>query len=120
MKTSLMNGERRTAREFLELMIDQRPEICVVLEVRAQVLELQNSEFAVAWLEAKSNILAEIYSNGDNGLTVHSREGMTQLLLESSFIHCLDECVVYLDDVHTRETCKGAGKSEGSRVVLEM
>lgn len=104
MKTSLMNGERRTAREFLELVVDQRPEIRVILDVGAQVLELQNSEFAIAWLEAKTDALAAIYFNEDDELTVRSREGTTQLLLESSFAQRLDECVIYLDDVHTRGT----------------
>ena len=104
MKTSLMNGERRTARELLELVVDQKPEIRAILDVGAQVLELRNSEFAAAWLEVKSDALAAIYFNEDDELTVITREGTTQLLLESSFAHRLDECVVYLDDAHTRGT----------------
>jgi len=104
MKTSLMNGERRTARELLELVVDQKPEIRAILDVGAQVLELRNSEFAAAWLEVKSDALAAIYFNEDDELVVITREGTTQLLLESSFAHRLDECVVYLDDAHTRGT----------------
>ena len=104
METSLMNGERRTAREFLELVVDQKPEIRAILDVGAQVLELRNSEFAAAWLEVKPDALAAIYFNEDDELTVITREGTTQLLLESPFARRLDECVVYLDDAHTRGT----------------
>ena len=103
-KTSLDNGERRTAHEFLKLVVDQKPEIRVVLDVGAQVLELRNSEFAAAWLELKPDALAAIYFDEDDELTVLTRSGTTQLLLESSFAHRLDECVVYLDDAHTRGT----------------
>ncbi|KAG6335416.1 hypothetical protein ID866_3677 [Astraeus odoratus] len=88
MQTSLPNGERRTARELLELV----------------VLELQNNEFAAAWLELKPDALAAIYFDDNDELTVLTREGSTQLLFESSFAHRLDECVVYLDDAHTRGT----------------
>ena len=104
MKTSLIDGERRTAREFLQLVVDQKPEIRAILDVGAQVLELRNSEFASVWLEAKPDALAAIYFNEDDELTVLTRKGTTQLLLESSFAHRLDECVVYLDDAHTRGT----------------
>ncbi|KAL4077961.1 hypothetical protein J3A83DRAFT_4356726 [Scleroderma citrinum] len=103
MTTSLTNGERCTAREFLELVVDQKPEIRVILDVGAQVLDLRNSEFAAAWLEVKSDAAAAIYFNDDE-LTVLTRKGTTQLLLESSFARRLDECVVYLDDAHTRGT----------------
>jgi len=99
-----MNGERRMAREFLELVVDQKPEIRAILDVGAQVLELRNSEFAAAWLEVKPDALAAIYFNEDDELTVITREGTTQLLLESPFARRLDECVVYLDDAHTRGT----------------
>ncbi|KAG6334371.1 hypothetical protein ID866_4722 [Astraeus odoratus] len=102
--TSLQNGERRTARQLLELVVQQKPEIRAILDVGAQVLELQNNEFAAAWLELKPDTSAAIYFNDNDELTVLTREGSIQLLFESSFAHRLDECVVYLDDAHTRGT----------------
>ncbi|KAL4077945.1 hypothetical protein J3A83DRAFT_1702057 [Scleroderma citrinum] len=104
MTMSSTNGERRTACQFLDLVVEQKPEIRVILDVGAQVLELQNHEFAVAWLKAKPDSAAAVYFDRDDELTVLTRDGITQLLLESSFAHCLDECVVYLDDAHTRGT----------------
>ncbi|KAL4069248.1 hypothetical protein J3A83DRAFT_4095931 [Scleroderma citrinum] len=57
-----------------------------------------------AWLELKPDAKAAIYVNEDDELFVLTRKGTTQLLLESSFSRRLDECVVYLDDAHTRGT----------------
>ncbi|KAL4077977.1 hypothetical protein J3A83DRAFT_4476280 [Scleroderma citrinum] len=98
------NGARRSAREFLELLVKQEPEIRVMLDVGARVLELTNREFAAAWLTLKPDAKAAIYFNQDDELSVLTQEGTTQLLLESSFERRLDECVVYLDDTHTRGT----------------
>ena len=103
-QTSWENGERRTAREFLKLLVVQKHEIRVVLDVGAQVLELTNHEFAATWLTLKPDAKAAIYFNDDDELSVLTREGTIQLLLESSFARRLDECVVYLDDAHTRGT----------------
>ena len=101
----LKNGGRSgTARQFLELVMAQEREIRVVLDVGAQVLELTNREFAAAWLELKSDAKAAIYFNKDDELSVLTREGIVQLLLESPFAQRLDECVIYLDDAHTRGT----------------
>ena len=103
-QTSKENGDRRTAREFLELLVAEECEIRVVLDVGAQVLELTNREFVAAWLELKPDAKAAIYFDGDDELYVLTQEGNTQLLQESSFARRLDECVVYLDDAHTRGT----------------
>ncbi|KAH7882701.1 hypothetical protein F5I97DRAFT_1984211, partial [Phlebopus sp. FC_14] len=98
------NGERRTAHQFLELLTEQEPEIRVLLDVGAQVLELQNSDVAIAWLGLKPDARAAIYFNEDDELMVRARDGTIQPLSSSPFAQQLDECVVYLDDAHTRGT----------------
>ncbi|KAI6119096.1 hypothetical protein EV401DRAFT_1861944 [Pisolithus croceorrhizus] len=102
-QTSWPCGRRRTTDEFLALVAEQKPEIRVILDVGAQVLELQNNELVVRWLE-KSDALAAIYFNDKDELTVLSREGTTQSFLDSSYANRLDECIIYLDDAHTRGT----------------
>ncbi|KAI5993335.1 hypothetical protein EDD15DRAFT_2439801 [Pisolithus albus] len=82
----------------------QKPEIRVILDVGAQVLELQNNELAARWLELKSDALAAIYFDDKDELIVRSREGATQSFLDSSYAGRLDECIIYLDDAHTRGT----------------
>ncbi|KAI6003018.1 hypothetical protein EDD15DRAFT_2385567 [Pisolithus albus] len=103
-QTSWPDSRRRTASELLTLVVEQTPEIRVILDVGAQVLELQNYELAANWLELKPDALAAIYFDDEDELTVLSREGTTQSLLESPYASRLDECIVYLDDAHTRGT----------------
>ena len=97
------NGERRTALEFLQTLGAQKPEIRVLLDVGAQMLDLRNGELAKAWLEITPNASAAIYFNEDE-LMVRTRDGSTQLLQSSPFSQQLDRCIVYLDDIHTRGT----------------
>ncbi|KAH0834166.1 hypothetical protein J3R83DRAFT_11472 [Lanmaoa asiatica] len=104
MCTTKKNGERRTTQEFLEILVAQKPEIRVLLDVGAQMLDLQNHELAEAWLDISPDASAAIYFNDDDELTVRTRDGNTQLLLSSPFAQQLDQCVVYLDDAHTRGT----------------
>ncbi|KAH0834181.1 hypothetical protein J3R83DRAFT_11490 [Lanmaoa asiatica] len=98
------SGERRTTQEFLEILVAQEPEIRVLLDVGAQMLDLQNHELAKAWLDISPDASAAIYFDDDDELTVRTRDGSTQLLLSSPFAQQLDQCVVYLDDAHTRGT----------------
>lgn len=98
------NGERRTTNEFLSLLVAQEPEIRVLLDVGAQMLDLHNYELARAWLAISTDASAAIYFNEDDELTVLTRDGTTQLLLSSPFAQQLDQCVIYLDDAHTRGT----------------
>ena len=97
-------GERRNTWEFLELLTSQKPEIRVLLDVGAQILDLQNYELARTWLNISSDASAAIYFNEDDELTVLTWDGNTQLLVSSPFAQQPDQCVVYLDDIHTRGT----------------
>jgi hypothetical protein len=86
------------------MVVAQQPEVRVLLDVGAQMLELQNLDLAKAWLKLSPHTLAAIYFNDDDELAVVTRDGTTQLLLSSPFAQQLDQCVVYLDDAHTRGT----------------
>jgi hypothetical protein len=101
--TAREDGERRTAREFLKLLVSQNPEIRVLLDVGAQMLELSNGALASAWLELKQDAQAAIYFDEEE-LTVCTRDGTSQPLISSPFAQQLGKCVVYLDDAHTRGT----------------
>ena len=98
------NGERRTTSELLRIMAAQQPEIRVLLDVGAQMLDLQNRELAETWLAISTNTSAAIYFNEDDELTVLTRDGTTHLFISSPFAQQLDQCIVYLDDAHTRGT----------------
>ncbi|KAF8551326.1 hypothetical protein OG21DRAFT_1541446 [Imleria badia] len=98
------NGERRTTDEFLEILVSQEPKIRVLLDVGAQMLDFRNNKLAKTWLDINADADAAIYFNEDDELIVLTRDGRTQLLISSPFAQQLDQCIVYLDDAHTRGT----------------
>lgn len=100
------NGGRLKVEELLGALnrLKQEPPIRVLLDVGAQVLELQNHEVAEKWLEMVPGAQAAVFFNDNDELTVMSRDGATEPLMISAFAKQLDNCLVYLDEVHTRGT----------------
>ncbi|OAX31197.1 hypothetical protein K503DRAFT_649912, partial [Rhizopogon vinicolor AM-OR11-026] len=92
------------ARGLLQVIAKQMPEIRVLLDVGAQVLDLQNDEVAKAWLEINQGAKAAIYFNKHDELVVLSRDQVVEPFTASCFAQQLDQCVLYLDDAHTRGT----------------
>ncbi|KAG2138280.1 hypothetical protein DEU56DRAFT_886916 [Suillus clintonianus] len=91
-------------QDFIDALIAQIPEVRVLLDVGAQMLELKNQELAEAWLQAKRDAQAAVFVNDDDELVVVSRDGTVEPLVSSPFAQQLDQCVIYLDDAHTRGT----------------
>ncbi|CAE7082217.1 unnamed protein product [Rhizoctonia solani] len=89
---------------FLELLVKRTPEVRVLLDVGAQMLELQNEELVRCWLGLRSDIEAAVYFNDRDELVVLPRNSTPVLLSTSPFAQQLDKCIVYLDDGHTRGT----------------
>jgi len=100
------NGERESATSFLQRLVKQDPEIRVLLDVGAQVLELRNEELAKHWLRVslRPDISAAIFFDDSDHLTVVTRDGTKEPFISSPFNKQLEKCVVYLDDTHTRGT----------------
>ncbi|KAG1750381.1 uncharacterized protein EDB91DRAFT_686470 [Suillus paluster] len=94
----------QNVHDFIDTLIAQTPEVRVLLDVGAQMLELKNQELAEAWLRAKRDAQAAVFLNDDDELVVVSRDGTVEPLVSSPFAQQLDQCVVYLDDAHTRGT----------------
>ena len=82
----------------------QQPEIRVLLDVGAQILDFSNRQVAKEWLDITRIAAGAIYFNENDELTVLTRNGITQSLSSSPLSQQLDRCVVYLDHVHTRGT----------------
>ena len=101
-------GQPIGSRTYLELLITRTREVRVLLDVGAQLLDMKNIEVAMYWLslrsEVDSRIQAAIYFNDSDELVVVSRDGNIESLVSSSFYQQLDQCLVYLDDAHTRGT----------------
>ena len=98
------NGERKTTLEFLRLITTQQPEIRVLLDVGAQILDFSNRQVAKAWLDIARVATGAIYFNANDELSVLTRNGINQSLSSSPLSQQLDSCLVYLDHAHTRGT----------------
>ncbi|KAG1873320.1 hypothetical protein C8R48DRAFT_593879 [Suillus tomentosus] len=94
----------RGAEELLNAIAKESPEIRVLLDVGAQVLDLENDEVAMMWLNINKNAQAAIYFNKHDELVVRTRDHVIESFSASSFAQKLDQCVLYLDDEHTRGT----------------
>ena len=97
-------GKRETTTAFLQRLVKQDPEVRVLLDVGAQMLELQNEHLVRRWLSLRPDVSAAIFFNDSDHLTVITQDGMTEPFVSSPFSSQLEKCVVYLDDDHTRGT----------------
>jgi len=102
--TEGLNGERESATAFLQRLVKKNPEIRVLLDVGAQMLELRNEELARHWLSLRPDVSAAIFFNDSDHLTVVTLNGTIEPFLSSPYNRQLDKCVIYLDDAHTRGT----------------
>lgn len=102
------NNERLDVEALLKILAHKPGdrEIKVLLDVGAQVLELSNQEVAERWLdEVEGNTaVAAVYFSESDELTVLTRDGNIEALMVSAFADRLDDCLVYLDEAHTRGT----------------
>lgn len=91
---------------LLQIVAEAKPPVRVILDVGAQVLEWNNEEIARRWLSRvpESAAQAIVFFNDCNDLLVLSREGVMESLMTSHFAKQMDQCLVYLDEVHTRGT----------------
>jgi hypothetical protein len=78
----------------------------VILDAGAQVLDRSNREFSWLWINSYQDhpkIKAVIFFEDDE-LIVMTPDGLAQCLIDSPYSERLDQCLVYLDDAHTRCT----------------
>lgn len=98
------SGEQQTTPEFLQMVTTQQPQIRVLIDVGAQILDFSNLQVANAWLDIARDANGAIYFNESDELMVLTRNGVVQTMLSSPLSQQLDRCVVYMDHAHTRGT----------------
>jgi Protein of unknown function (DUF3638)/Protein of unknown function (DUF3645) len=98
------DGYACRAESFLELMVGQTPEIRVLLDVGAQMLDMQNQKLAEHWLSLAPDLPAVVFFGDNDELTVLTQDGTLESFVSSPYNQQLEKCLVYLDDVHTRGT----------------
>ncbi|KAJ5471830.1 hypothetical protein N7539_008773 [Penicillium diatomitis] len=89
---------------LLELVAKLNPLTKVILDVGAQILELNNFEVARQWLSIAQNdqIRGAIFVNDEDNICVVDTEGRVELLQTSPFAFQMEACLVFLDEAHTR------------------
>lgn len=105
--TMLRQAQISDAELILDTVREQEdPNLRVILDVGAQILELTNSQVASRWLqrarEQDTSIEAAVYVNDDDEIMVMRLTGSTEKLRTSPFADRLDVCIVFLDEAHTR------------------
>jgi hypothetical protein len=98
-------GTGSDADHLLALVVQMNPEVRVILDCGASILEQNNQQVATAWLDMHDNdqIQAVVFFN-DEELSVLDRAGRIEPLQTSPFAKDLGVCLVYLDEAHNRGT----------------
>ncbi|KAI0468184.1 hypothetical protein F4859DRAFT_517375 [Xylaria cf. heliscus] len=95
------------AKMLLDMVIRMDPPVRVILDVGAQILELDNLGVARDWLSRFRNsegTEAVVFFNEHDELSVLDLRGGIEPLQVSPYINQLDLCLVFLDQAHTRGT----------------
>ena len=78
--------------------------IRVLIDAGAHILEMDNLSLAKAWLKVDFEAPAAVYFNSDNKPVVLYPRGHQVPLVASPYADNLGQCLVYLDEAHTRGT----------------
>ncbi|KAI1092009.1 hypothetical protein F5B19DRAFT_455893 [Rostrohypoxylon terebratum] len=95
-------GKRLSEIDLLKQL--QKSNIRVLIDAGAYILEMDNKTLAEKWLHVDTQAKAAIYFGKDSKAQVHYKGDANEdiPLLASPFVDDLSECVVYLDEAHTR------------------
>ncbi|KAL4804856.1 hypothetical protein BDV18DRAFT_161949 [Aspergillus unguis] len=98
------NGHQLSVTDLIRLVNKQDPEIKVIIDVGAHILESSNEEVAKLWLKESTLVraAAAIYFNAGDEAMVVDREGYKELLVASPFRGQMHTCLVFLDQHHAR------------------
>ncbi|KAF1968390.1 hypothetical protein BU23DRAFT_514913 [Bimuria novae-zelandiae CBS 107.79] len=112
--------ETTDAEHLLNIVNAMESKTRVILDVGAQILELNNYQVAEAWLQLSDPLKtkAVVFFSDHEELLVLHRSGHIEPLQTSSFAKDLDGCLVYLDEAHTRGTNLVLPRSYRAAVTL--
>jgi len=104
--TSHSPHEPPSALGLLRRIAEGTPHIRVIIDVGAQIMELDNAEVARHWLAMvpAASASAAIFFDSSEELCVVARDGTTEAFLTSSYAVNIGACLVFLDEAHTRGT----------------
>lgn len=95
------HGKRLTEEELLRRI--EKMGIRILIDAGAYILEMDNRSLVTAWLNIDTKAKGAVYFGADNRAWVQYRGGKENVpLLATPFAENFDECLVYLDEAHTR------------------
>ncbi|KAK8186362.1 hypothetical protein BC567DRAFT_189406 [Phyllosticta citribraziliensis] len=95
------SGKRVSEMGLLQRLHDRS--IRMLIDAGAQILEMDNKTLVKAWMDVDTQSKAALYFKENKPFILY-RNGTEVPLLASPFIDDLRECLVYLDEAHTRGT----------------
>lgn len=96
------DGRHITEHNLLEMLRQYR--IRILIDAGAQVLEMDNESLVRDWLNVDFEAPAAVFFNQENKASVLYRHGTIVPLVASPYADDLSQCLVYLDEAHTRGT----------------
>ncbi|RYP15918.1 hypothetical protein DL767_010263 [Monosporascus sp. MG133] len=89
---------------LVQSVVHAEPSIQVILDVGALIVELGNEQVARLWLDLSPahDKQAAIFVNDKDELLVLNRGGFIEPFLTSPFVGDTKDCLVFLDEAHTR------------------
>lgn len=100
-------GVNLESESLLEMVSQMNSNTRVILDVGAQIIDLDNFQFAKTWLKRyhdDDSVQAVVFFNETDELMVLDRAAKVEPLQISPFATQLDQCLVFLDEAHTRGT----------------
>ncbi|KAH7019555.1 hypothetical protein EDB80DRAFT_632634 [Ilyonectria destructans] len=100
-------GANSDCEALLDMVTKMGSNTRVILDVGAQVIDLNNRDFAEAWLkmyEGDPTTQAVVFFSDADELMVLDHSGKVEVLQTSPFAKLLDQCLIFLDEAHTRGT----------------
>ena len=94
------SGRRLSERQFLELLTKRK--IKVLIDAGAQILECDNLSLVTMWMQVDHEAPAAVFFNESDKAMVYHRKGHRTPLLGSPYAENMSDCIIYLDQSHTR------------------
>jgi hypothetical protein len=95
----------RDGEHLLAYIEKLHPDIRVILDCGASILDMNNREVAEAWLKLRDDdVKAVVYFEKGDELAIMDRTSQIESFQTSPYAKMLETCIVYLDESHTRGT----------------
>lgn len=95
------DGARFSESDLIKYLVTNK--IQILIDAGAFILEMDNETLIRTWLQEDRDVHAAVCFKSDKAW-VYYRGGRTAPLLETPFADNLENCLVYLDEAHTRGT----------------